>query len=57
MDLHSTMKVFNVIYGELSLLGFTMADDGDLLKSALELCDRIRFNLVDPDSGLRDAAC
>jgi len=57
VDLHSTMKVFNVIYGELSLLGFTMADDGDLLKSALELCDRIRFNLVDPDSGLRDAAC
>ena len=56
VDLHSIMNVLNVIYGELTLLGFALADDGDLLKSALDLCDRIRCNLVDPVSSLRDAS-
>jgi len=56
VDLHSIMNVLNVICGELTLLGLALADDADLLKPALNLCDRMRLNLVDPDSSLRDAS-
>ncbi len=55
VDLHSVMNVLNVIYGELTLLGFALADDGDLLKSALDLCEQIRVNLLDSVSNVSHA--
>jgi signal transduction histidine kinase len=56
VDLHSILNVLSVLHGELTLLGFSMADDPELLRPALSLCDRIRADLVDFDASLRHAA-
>jgi signal transduction histidine kinase len=56
VDLHSMLNVLSVLHGELTLLGFSMADDPELMRPALALCDRIRADLVDFDASLRHAA-
>ncbi len=56
LDMHSVLNVLNVLYGELTLLGFALADDGDLLDPALVVCERFRAALTDPANSLREAA-
>jgi signal transduction histidine kinase len=56
VNLHSVLNVLSVLHGELTLLGFSLADDPDLLRPALEICDRVRADLVDPEASLRHAA-
>lgn len=56
VNLHSILNVLSVLHGELTLLGFSLADDPELLRPALDLCDRIRADLVDADASLRHAA-
>jgi len=56
LDMHSVLNVLNVLYGELSLLGLTLADDDQLLRPALELCEQFQKDLTDPAASLRQAA-
>lgn len=55
VDLHSVLNVLNVLHGELLLLGFTLAEDHDLLRPALARCEQIQADLVDPAAALRHA--
>jgi len=56
LDMHSVLNVLNVLYGELTLLGLTLADDDQLLKPALDLCEQFQQDLPDPAASLRQAA-
>jgi signal transduction histidine kinase len=56
LDMHSVLNVLNVLHGELIVLGLTLAEDGDLLAPALQLCDRFQADLEDPAASLRQAA-
>jgi len=56
LDMHSVLNVLNVLYGELTLLGLTLADDDFLLRPALDLCERFQKDLTDPAASLRQAA-
>lgn len=56
LNLHSLLNILNVVHGELTLLGLSLADDPDLLQPALGECDGIRADLVDPSASLRHAA-
>lgn len=56
LNMHSVLNVLNVLYGELTLLGLTLADDDWLLRPALDLCERFRKDLTDPAASLRQAA-
>jgi signal transduction histidine kinase len=56
MDLHSVLNVVSVLHGELTLLGFALANDPELLQPSLRQVDEIRADLVDPAAGLRHAA-
>lgn len=55
LNMHSVLNVLNVLYGELTLLGFALADDAELLQPALALCERFRADLADPAASLRQA--
>ncbi len=56
LNMHSVLNVLNVLYGELTLLGLTLADDDQLLRPALDLCERFQQDLTDPAASLRQAA-
>lgn len=56
LDMHSVLNVLNVLYGELTLLGLTLADDDFLLRPALVLCEQFQKELTDPAASLRQAA-
>jgi signal transduction histidine kinase len=55
LNLHSVLNLLNVLHGELTLLGLSLADDPELLQPALERCDRFRADLTDPAAALRQA--
>lgn len=55
LNLHSILNVLNVLHGELVVLGLTLANDPDLLRPGLALCERIQADLVDPAASLRHA--
>ena len=55
MNLHSVLNVLNVLHGELTLLGLYLADDPDLLRPALEHCEQMQKDLIDPDASLHHA--
>lgn len=55
LNMHSMLNVVNVLHGELTLLGFALADDPDLLRPALDACERFRADLADPTASLRQA--
>lgn len=55
LDMHSVLNVLNVLDGELTLLGLTLADDDQLLRPALDLCARFQADLTDPAASLRQA--
>lgn len=56
LDLHSLLNLLNVLQGELFVLGCHLANDGDLLRPALDRCERFRVHLADPAASLQDAA-
>jgi signal transduction histidine kinase len=56
LNMHSVLNVLNVLYGELTLLGFALTDDGNLLDPALTACERFRAALPDPAKSLAEAA-
>lgn len=53
--MHSVLNVFNVLRGELTLIGLTIAGKEDLLKGALTMCDRMIRSLSDPQASLAAA--
>jgi len=53
---HSLLNLLNVLHGELSLVGLSLADDPELLQGALDLCAQIERDLRDADATLRHAA-
>jgi len=55
LNLHSVLNLLNVLHGELTLLGLTLADDPELFQAALARCDRFRADLADPAAARRQA--
>lgn len=55
LDMHSLLNVLNVLYGELSLLGLTLGNDPELLRTALAICERFKADLGNPAASLRQA--
>ena len=55
LAMHSLLNVFNVLRGELALIGLTLARDDALLKGGLALCDRWRQSLQNPVAALATA--
>jgi len=55
VEMHSLLNVLNVLRGELSLIGLHLADDPDLLRQGLALCDRIKDSFTDPARALQFA--
>lgn len=55
VDMHSVLNVFNVLRGELTLIGLTVAGREDLLNGAISMCDRMIRNLSDPQASLAAA--
>jgi signal transduction histidine kinase len=55
VEMHSLLNVLNVLRGELSLIGLHLADDPDLLRQGLGLCDRIKDSFTDPARALQFA--
>ncbi len=53
MDLHSVLNLLNVIHGELTVLGFELADDSELLSAGLTRCEDMKSDLMDPEASLR----
>jgi signal transduction histidine kinase len=48
VDMHSLLNIFNILRGELSVIGLTLAGDHDLLRDALTTCDQMVQSLSDP---------
>jgi signal transduction histidine kinase len=55
LEMHSLLNAMNVLRGEITLLGFYLADDGEHLHEALAACDEVTRNLSDPVLSARDA--
>jgi signal transduction histidine kinase len=55
VDMHSVLNVFNVLRGELTLIGLTLAGKEDLLKQSLKTCDRMIRDLSEPGAALEAA--
>lgn len=56
VDMHSVLNLLNVLHGELTLLGLHLADDPELLHTALVRCREFQNDLNDPAAVLRQAA-
>lgn len=52
LETHSVLNVFNVLRGELALIGLLIASDDALLKGSLKLCDRLTADLQDRKASL-----
>ncbi len=52
LAMHSVLNVFNVLRGELALIGLTLTHDDALLARSLALCDELIANLSDNNSSL-----
>jgi signal transduction histidine kinase len=55
LAMHSLLNVFNVLRGELTLIGFTLAHDDALLLRSLALCDELIAGLHDGSGNLAAA--
>ena len=55
LSMHSLLNVFNVLRGELTLIGITLARDDALLARGLALCDELTASLGDPEASLATA--
>lgn len=56
VNLHSVLNMVSVLHGELTLLGFSLADDPVLFSPALARVENIRRDLIEPAAGLQHAA-
>jgi signal transduction histidine kinase len=56
LAMHSLLNVFNVLRGELALIGLTLAHDDALLARSLALCDNLIASLPDASGSLAAAA-
>ena len=55
LTMHSVLNVFNVLRGELALIGLTLAHDDALLARSLDLCDKLIAGLSDASESLAAA--
>lgn len=55
LEMHSVLNIFNVLRGELVLIGLTLANNPDLLARALAICDGLIKTLHDANAGLATA--
>jgi len=55
LAMHSLLNVFNVLRGELALIGLTLARDADFFARSLALCDELIASLNDPVASLATA--
>lgn len=55
LNLHSVLNVLNVLIGELTLLGHTLAEDDELLEPATQLCWDFQRDLMNPEVALEHA--
>ncbi len=55
LEMHSLLNVFNVLRGELCLIGLQVDGNDGLLPRSLELCDELIASLSDPDAALATA--
>jgi len=55
LAMHSLLNVFNVLRGELALIGLALADDDALLAQGLAACDELTASLHDPVASLAAA--
>lgn len=56
VDMHTLLNMFNVLRGELALIGITLADEPDFLKPALATCDRLVAALRERSTAIAAAA-
>lgn len=56
VDMHSVLNVLSVLHGELILLGYALTDGDEIFRPALDRCDTIRRDLVNPQTSLHHAA-
>ncbi|MFI5336537.1 MAG: ATP-binding protein, partial [Opitutales bacterium] len=52
IELHSLLNVLNVLQGELIITGLHLADDPDLLRDSLAVCERVKVSFTDPARAL-----
>ncbi len=57
LDMHGLLNVLNVLQGELTLLGLSLASDMDYLKEALLICREMIASLRKRDAALHSMAC
>jgi signal transduction histidine kinase len=55
LAMHSLLNVFNVLRGELAMIGLALARDDELLVRSLAWCDAVVASLDDPAAGLATA--
>lgn len=55
LDMHTLLNIFNVLRGELSLIGLALTGDDARLPRSLALCDELIRNLRSPGGGLEAA--
>jgi signal transduction histidine kinase len=53
LDMHSLLNAMNILHGELSLLGLSLADDTEMMKESLAACRAVLAGLGDRASTLR----
>jgi len=55
LELHSLLNLYNVLIGELTVLGLVLGEDDRLLRRSLAVCDQLLGNLGDQSRALEDA--
>ena len=55
LAMHSLLNVFNVLRGELVMIGLSLAGNDELLVRGMSLCDKWTASLLDPVAGLEGA--
>ncbi len=48
LDMHSLLNVFNVLRGEIALIGLELGDDTEFLSDSLMICDKLIADLRSP---------
>jgi signal transduction histidine kinase len=55
LGMHSLLNILNVLQGELTVIGLTLADDPELLQPALAVCNTAKASFTDERLGLQFA--
>ncbi len=55
LEMHSLLNVYNVLVGELTVLGLVLGEDENLLQRSLTVCERLLGNLGNPSRAVADA--